>query len=62
MAWLDAPDEEALDGFHASERTYGRIVLQFESDSVIAPYIDKEFVEKCMSDSNSPIQIVPAGM
>lgn len=32
----DTSDEEALDGFHASEPTYGRIVLQVESDSVIA--------------------------
>lgn len=62
MAWLGAPDEEALDGFHASERTYGRIVLQFESDPVIAPYINKDFIEKCMENSNHPFQIIPSNM
>ncbi|WP_313993969.1 SGNH/GDSL hydrolase family protein [uncultured Selenomonas sp.] len=62
MAWLNAPDEEALDGFHASERTYGRIVLQFESDPVIAPYINKDFIEACMVNSNHPFQIIPADM
>lgn len=62
MAWLGAPDEEALDGFHASERTYGRIVLQFESDPVIAPYINKDFIEQCMVNSDHPYQIIPADM
>ncbi|GAA0213313.1 SGNH/GDSL hydrolase family protein [Selenomonas dianae] len=62
MAWLGASDEEAYDGFHASERTYGRIVLQFESDPVIAPYINKDFIEQCMVNSDHPYQIIPADM
>ena len=62
MAWLGASDEEAFDGFHASERTYGRITLQFESDPVIAPYINKDFIEACMVNSNHPFQIIPADM
>ena len=62
MAWLGASDEEAFDGFHASERTYGRITLQFEIDPVIAPYINKDFIEACMVNSNHPFQIIPADM
>ena len=48
MAWLDASDAETLDGFHASEPTYGRIVLRFENDSVIAPYNHKEPLINCI--------------
>lgn len=62
MAWLGASDEEAYDGYHASERAYGRIVLQFESDPVIAPYINKDFIEQCMVNSDHPYQIIPADM
>lgn len=62
MAWLGASDEEAYDGYHASERAYGRIVLQFESDPVIAPYINKAFIERCMEQSRHPLQLIPADM
>ena len=32
MAWVDSDDEEALDGFHGSERTYGKLTLRFADD------------------------------
>jgi hypothetical protein len=62
MAWLNASDEEALDGFHASERTYGRITLQMKSDPVIRPYVDEKFIEACMVSSDNLFQIVPPDM
>lgn len=62
MAWLGAPDDEAVDGIHAGEKTYGRIVLQFESDPMIAPYINKAFIERCMEQSRHPLQLIPADM
>lgn len=62
MAWLGAPDDEAVDGIHAGEKTYGRIVLQFESDPIIAPYINKAFIEQCMEQSRHPLQLIPADM
>ncbi|BEU86839.1 hypothetical protein TAMA11512_03030 [Selenomonas sp. TAMA-11512] len=59
MAWLGATDEEAIDGFHASERTYGRIVLRFQEDEKISPYINAEYIEECLYKSEHIFQIVP---
>ena len=59
MAWLGATDEEALDGFHGSERTYGRIVLRLLEDKNCAPYINETYIRQRMEESESPIHIVP---
>lgn len=60
MAWIGAPDEEAIDGIHPGERTYGRIALQFANDEVLAPHINQKYIEECMHNSDSPLQIIPA--
>ena len=62
MAWLGASDAEAIDGFHGSERTYGRIVLQFQKDDVLAPYINATYIEDCLRESNHPFQIIPENL
>lgn len=59
MAWLGASDAEAIDGFHGSERTYGRIVLNFQKDDVLAPYINATYIQNCLRESNHPFQIIP---
>lgn len=58
MEWLGASDAEAIDGFHGSERTYGRIVLLFQKDDVLAPYINAKYIEECLCESNHPFQII----
>lgn len=59
MAWLGASDAEAIDGFHGSERTYGRIILNLQKDEVLAPYINATYIEDCLRESKYPFQIVP---
>lgn len=58
-AWLDAPNEEFLDGFHGSERTYGKIMLKMADNPILAPYVNKEYIEKRLEESDHPFQIVP---
>lgn len=58
-AWLNAPDEEFLDGFHGSERTYGKIMLKMAEDPILKPYVNKEYIEKRLQESAHPFQIVP---
>lgn len=60
IAWLGASDEESIDGIHAGERAYGRIVLQFADDEVLAQYINQDYIEACMRKSDSALQIIPA--
>ena len=62
MEWLGASDAEAIDGFHGSERTYGRIVLQFQKDDALVPYINAEYIEDCLRESNHPFQIIPENL
>ena len=59
MAWVGSDDEEALDGFHGSERTYGNLTLRFADDLKIAPYINGAYIERRLAESDSPIQIIP---
>lgn len=58
MAWVGSSDEEALDGFHGSERTYGRIMLRFVEDKELAPYVNAEYIRERLEKSDSPIQLL----
>lgn len=58
MQWVGSTDEEAIDGFHGSERTYGRIMLHFLQDKKIAPYVNAELIRDRLEASDSPIQLL----
>lgn len=54
-----ATDDEALDGFHGSERTYGRICLAFAKNPELAPLINADYIKDRLATSQYRMYIVP---
>ena len=54
-----ATDDEALDGFHGSERTYGRICLALAKNPELAPLINTDYIKDRLQDSPYRMYIVP---
>ncbi len=52
---IGSSDEEVIDGWHASEKAYLRIIIKLsENDSLLGQYTDIEYLKKRLSKSKSP--------
>ena len=50
MEWFGSPDEEALDGFHGSDKAYGRMLLSLSEDEILGNYIDTDGIRDFIND------------
>jgi len=44
MAWFGSSDDEALDGFHGSDKAYGRILLFMKNNEILGDYINEDSI------------------
>lgn len=55
MSDINSPNTESLDGFHGSERTYAKIMLNlFENEAILRPYINEDYIRQELADNEHP--------
>lgn len=59
MAWLGATDDEALDGFHGSERVYARMCLSMSSNPELQWMFDTDYLKTHLASPVDDMHIVP---
>jgi hypothetical protein len=63
FAWLGAPDSEAIDGFHGSERTYLRLLISMlEQGSQLNRYASLSQLQQILATAKSHTNIVPEAL
>lgn len=59
LQWLGGADEETYDGFHGSERAYGRVARKLAEDEMLKQYIDLELLDQAVSHPVSTGLLIP---
>ncbi len=53
-----ADDQEVIDGLHASEKAYGRILRIMATDSALKSHVDTRRIEGYLKDHDNPIVLI----
>jgi hypothetical protein len=60
VTWYGSNDDETLDGYHGSERSYARLTLAMEQDPALGKYIDGARIRRMLNETSNPRMIVPS--